>query len=32
MHEFHFAGSRTGIRKRAAKYGCHLILKMLDQK
>ncbi|ASB53166.1 MULTISPECIES: competence/damage-inducible protein A [Bacillus] len=32
VHEFNFAGSRTGIRKRAAKYGCHLILKMLDQK
>ncbi|MCM3353098.1 competence/damage-inducible protein A [Bacillus halotolerans] len=32
VHEFHFAGSRTGIRKRAAKYGCHLILKLLEQK
>ncbi|NTU16815.1 competence/damage-inducible protein A [Bacillus subtilis] len=32
VHEFHFAGSRTGIRKRGAKYGCHLILKLLEQK
>ncbi|MDL5141467.1 competence/damage-inducible protein A [Bacillus atrophaeus] len=32
VHEFNFAGSRTGVRKRAAKYGCHLILKLLEQK
>ncbi|MCY8913110.1 competence/damage-inducible protein A [Bacillus atrophaeus] len=32
VHEFNFAGSRTGVRKRATKYGCHLILKLLEQK
>ncbi|KJD52692.1 hypothetical protein UZ38_36405, partial [Bacillus amyloliquefaciens] len=29
--EFQFAGSRSAVRKRSAKYGCHLLLKMMEK-
>ncbi|MGE6631504.1 competence/damage-inducible protein A [Bacillus sp. NPDC077027] len=31
VYEFMFAGSRSGIRKRAVKYGCHHLLKLLKE-